>query len=90
MFFSVDQFPNLDFLLRFANIKAMKYIVILRKSKYGYDIHAPALPGCHSQGRTEKEALENIRDAIKTYIGMDLAEAEGTKVKVRELEVVAA
>ena len=43
----------------------MKYLTIVHKSKYGYDIHVPALPGCHSQGNTEKEALENIKDAIK-------------------------
>ena len=24
----------------------------------------PALPGCHSQGDTEEEAIENIKDAI--------------------------
>jgi predicted RNase H-like HicB family nuclease len=28
----------------------------------------PALPGCISQGRTRKEALENIQDAIRGYI----------------------
>ena len=33
----------------------MKYLVVIRKSKYGYDIHVPALPGCHSQGETQKE-----------------------------------
>ena len=26
------------------------------------------LPGCVSQGKTEKKALENIRDAIKGYL----------------------
>ena len=25
----------------------------------------PALPGCHSQGDTIEEALENIKDAIR-------------------------
>ncbi|MBI4359091.1 MAG: type II toxin-antitoxin system HicB family antitoxin [Candidatus Nealsonbacteria bacterium] len=48
----------------------MKYLTTLHKSKYGYDIHVPALPGCHSQGITKKEALENIRDAILTYSGV--------------------
>jgi predicted RNase H-like HicB family nuclease len=28
----------------------------------------PTLPGCISQGKTRKEALENIRDAIKGYL----------------------
>ena len=26
------------------------------------------LPGCISQGKTEPEAIENVRDAIKGYI----------------------
>lgn len=63
----------------------MKYSVIIHKSKYGYDIHAPALPGCHSQGTTEKEALENIQDAIFTYLEMEKDELKGAKV--REVEV---
>jgi predicted RNase H-like HicB family nuclease len=63
----------------------MKYSVILHKSKYGYDVHAPSLPGCHSQGATEKEALENIQDAILTYLEMERAELKGSKV--REVEV---
>ena len=28
----------------------------------------PALPGCWSQGATEEEAMENIRDAIREYL----------------------
>lgn len=49
----------------------MKYLTILRKTKYGYDVHAPALLGCHSQGDTEREALANIKDAIRTYLEID-------------------
>ena len=64
---------------------AMKYLIIIRKSKYGYDIRVPALPGCHSQGNTEKEALVNIKDAILTYLEMDRAELKGAKVQ--EVEV---
>jgi len=30
----------------------------------GYNISCPALPGCHSQGDTEDEAIENIKNAI--------------------------
>lgn len=64
----------------------MKYLVVIHKSKYGYDIHAPALPGCHSQGDTEKEAMENIQDAILTYLEMEKEDLKGAKVK--EVEVV--
>ena len=35
----------------------MKYIAIIHKSKYGYDVNVPALPGCHSQGKTKKEVV---------------------------------
>lgn len=65
--------------------KYMKYSVVIHKSKYGYDVHVPALPGCHSQGSTEKEALENIKDAILTYLEMELEELKGAKL--REVEV---
>ena len=64
----------------------MKYLVIIRKTKYGYDTHVPALPGCHSQGDTQKEALKNIQDAILTYLEMKKEELKGACV--REVEVV--
>jgi predicted RNase H-like HicB family nuclease len=28
----------------------------------------PAIPGCISQGKTEQEAIENIKDTIKQYL----------------------
>jgi HicB_like antitoxin of bacterial toxin-antitoxin system len=31
-------------------------------------VSCPGLPGCWSQGTTEKEALENIQDAIREYL----------------------
>ena len=63
----------------------MKYLTTLHKSKYGYDIHVPALPGCHSQGTTKREALENIRDAILTYFELEKQELKA--VEIREVEV---
>jgi predicted RNase H-like HicB family nuclease len=30
----------------------------------GFNVSCPALPGCHSQGDTEEEAIKNIKDAI--------------------------
>lgn len=63
----------------------MKYLLTIHKSKYGYDIHVPSLPGCHSQGSTEKEAMENIQDAIFTYLDMDRREAKNTKIKEVEI-----
>lgn len=34
----------------------------------GYVADCPTLPGCMSQGRTKKEAFENIKEAIGGYI----------------------
>ena len=46
----------------------MKYKIILNKTDEGYSVSCPGLPGCWSQGDTEAEALENIKDAIQEYL----------------------
>lgn len=46
----------------------MKYKVNMQETSEGYAIWVPGLPGCWSQGETEKEALENIKDAIRAYL----------------------
>lgn len=57
----------------------MVYTVVVHKSRYGYDISCPALPGCHSQGDSRDEALSNIKDAIATYLKMIRLETKGEK-----------
>ncbi|CAN5869085.1 type II toxin-antitoxin system HicB family antitoxin [soil metagenome] len=65
----------------------MIYKVVLHQSEEGYSVSCPGLPGCWSQGATEEEALENIRDAIQQYLATvsDLVLGED----VREVEVAA-
>ena len=47
----------------------MKYRINVTKDEDGvYVVTAPALPGCISEGRTRKEALANIQDAIEGYL----------------------
>jgi predicted RNase H-like HicB family nuclease len=46
----------------------MIYKVRFQKSEEGYSVSCPGLPGCWSQGETEEEALDNIRDAISEYL----------------------
>ncbi len=46
----------------------MKYKVLLKKSREGYSASCPGLPGCWSQGKTKREALENIQIAIREYL----------------------
>jgi predicted RNase H-like HicB family nuclease len=47
----------------------MKYTIIIEKGREsGYVVYAPVLKGCVSQGKTKKEALKNIKEAIEVYI----------------------
>lgn len=44
----------------------MIYRVVIEKGEdFGYVAHCPAIPGCHSQGNTIEEAIDNIKDAIR-------------------------
>ncbi len=59
----------------------MKYTVLIEESNEGFAVSVPGLPGCHSQGETEAEALTNIRDAIREYLEVveELARSAGGK-----------
>ena len=46
----------------------MKYRVNIQKTEEGYAVWVPGLPGCWSQGASEDEALDNIKEAIKLYL----------------------
>jgi predicted RNase H-like HicB family nuclease len=65
----------------------MKYKVNLEKTEEGHAIWYPGLPECWSQGATEEEALENVRDAIETYLA---TVEELTKDKMTRFVEVAA
>lgn len=70
----------------------MKFAVTLEQDEDGYIVvSCPALPGCHSQGRTEDEAVSNIREAIRGYIASMRRHNEPVPSisEVREIEVAA-
>jgi predicted RNase H-like HicB family nuclease len=64
----------------------MKFKVLVKQSEEGFSASCPSLPGCWSQGDTEAEALENIREAIREYLAArdELLKAEG----FQEIEVL--
>ena len=64
---------------------ATTYKIALYRSDEGISVCVPALPGCWSEGDTEEEALENIRDAIQEYLAALEERLQG--IEVRELEV---
>ncbi len=63
----------------------MKYKIILDQSEEGYNVSCPNLPGCWSQGNTEQEAIENIKDAIQEYLAAISESIQGKNV--REIEI---
>ena len=63
----------------------MRYKIALQETEEGFSVSVPGLPGCWSQGATEKEALENIQDAIQGYLAAREDLLRGAIV--REVEV---
>ncbi|MDZ7699465.1 MAG: type II toxin-antitoxin system HicB family antitoxin [Deltaproteobacteria bacterium] len=63
----------------------MKYRVNLKKTDEGFSVWVPGLPGCWSQGKSEEDALENIKDAILTYL--EVAEDLSADKETRYVEV---
>ena len=63
----------------------MGYKIVVEESEEGFAVSVPALPGCHSQGSTEQEALENIADAIQEYLAA--IEDRLRRANVREVEI---
>ena len=64
----------------------MRYRIALHRSEEGFSVSVPGLPGCWSQGSTEAEALENIKDAIREYLAVINEQLRGEDI--REVEVV--
>ncbi len=44
------------------------HIVLEKQEEGGYTVYVPELPGCISQGETEKEAINNINEAMEIYL----------------------
>ena len=61
----------------------MKLLVNLERDETGMIVaQCPAVPGCISQGKTEQEALSNIREAIEAQQAFS-----GLGVETEELDV---
>ncbi len=66
----------------------MKHRVILEKESDGrFSAHCPELPGCHSWGETEDEAIKNIMEAIAGYMEVIEDRIEHARKNMKVLEV---
>ena len=65
----------------------MKLHVVIEQDEAGYYVaEVPALPGCLSQGKTRKEALDNIKEAIEGWL--EVMDAKHPLDPSRTVEVV--
>lgn len=68
----------------------MKFIVSIHRDEDGvYIAECPAIPGCVSQGNSEREAEQNIQDAIASCLAVRNELGMPLTVVTREVEVVA-
>ena len=45
-----------------------KYVIVIEKTKSGYSVYVPDLPGCIATGRTKELAEKNIYEAIQFHL----------------------
>lgn len=47
-----------------------EYTVVIEKDQDGYYVGSiPALPGCHTQGRSIDQLLERMQEAVALWLG---------------------
>lgn len=69
--------------------RRLAYDVVLEPSDQGgFTAYVPALRGCVSEGDTEEEALENIKDAIATWLDAWETVTLAKGALLRKVEVV--
>jgi len=62
--------PAGDFIVnrkKYIGERKMKVSIIIEKDQYGYYSFCPQLKGCHTQGDSLEEVLENIKEAIELF-----------------------
>jgi predicted RNase H-like HicB family nuclease len=68
----------------------MRLIVTLERDETGMMVaECPAIPGCVSQGKTEDEAVANIKEAIQACLDARAENGMPVTVAIREIEVPA-
>jgi len=68
-------------------METYRFQVLIEQDEDGYYVtDVPALQGCHTQGKTFEEALENIREVIQ--LCLDELRREGKPVESRYPEII--
>lgn len=68
----------------------MRFTITLTRDEDGVFIaECPSIPGCISQGRTEDEAEQSIREAIKACLEVRAEQGLPLTIETRQIEVAA-
>ncbi len=66
----------------------MKFLITIFQDEDGIFVaECPSIPGCISQGKTEKEAVNNIQKAIKECLEVRSEKGMPLTVTTRQVEV---
>jgi predicted RNase H-like HicB family nuclease len=66
----------------------VKFLITILQDEDGtYVAECPAIPGCVSQGQTEEEAVENIKEAIMACIKVRSKEFMDLFIPTREIDI---
>ncbi len=61
-----------------------KLNIIVERDNDGYFAYCPELEGCHTQGDSLDEVLENIKEAIELYLET-ISEEEKKQIQTKEI-----
>jgi len=66
----------------------MKFQVTINRDEDGvWIVECPMIPGCITQGNTQAEAIENIREAITLCLEVRAEQGLPLTIETRQLEV---
>ena len=66
----------------------MRFLVTIDRDEDGiYVVECPAIPGCVSQGKTEEEGLDNVKDAVRLCLEVRAERGMPLTVATREIDV---
>jgi predicted RNase H-like HicB family nuclease len=66
----------------------MKFVVTVDRDEDGVFVaECPAIPGCISQGATEKEALKNVEEAIRECLEVRAEKGMPLTVAIHQVDI---
>lgn len=85
-----DSYLNKNPLMQIMKKKVHNFTVLIERDEDGvYVGSVPSLKGCHTQGKTMDELLENIKEAIELCLEMEKEVPEEHFIGIQQVQVKA-